>query len=237
MNIHVEKIRLGNRDVSVRQTMRPSALFSYLQEAATTHADELGIGRGRTLDQGLLWVLVRQRAEITRMPGYCENVVLETWPGLMKHMFYPRYYRIADTEGNPLVLASSLWAIIDSASRSLLLPAQSGITVPTEVTGNEISLPASLKKLTLAEHTEFTVPYSYIDLNGHMNNVKYLDLAEDLIPDTAAAHTLKAITIEYANEAKLSENIMISYGNEENIYYFSGDGDKHKFSLKLEYAD
>ena len=235
MNIHVERIKLGNRDVSLSRSMRPSALFSYLQEAATVHAEELDIGRDKTLDKGILWVLIRQKVEVVRMPEYCEEVILETWPGVMKHMFYPRYYRITDTEGNTLLSASSLWALIDSETRAMLMPAQSGICLSGELTGNEIALPGSIRKMTLTDSAEFTVPYSYVDINGHMNNVKYLDAAEDLIPDAASKRSIKSISVEYANEIKLAETINISYGNDENIYYFSGDGDKHKFSIALEY--
>ena len=48
--------------------LRISTMFEWFQEGSITHTEELGCGREKTLDKGLLWVVTLQRAEIARLP-------------------------------------------------------------------------------------------------------------------------------------------------------------------------
>ena len=50
--------------------LRISTMFEWFQEGSITHTEELGCGREKTLDKGLLWVVTLQRAEIGRLPLY-----------------------------------------------------------------------------------------------------------------------------------------------------------------------
>ena len=65
--IYTERLTLRSRDVDMFRRLRTSELFKLLQEASIRHTEQLGMGRDRTLDRGILWVLLMQRAEIVRM--------------------------------------------------------------------------------------------------------------------------------------------------------------------------
>ena len=97
-------------DTDANRTLRLSRLFTLLQEASIAHTTLLGMGRERTLDRGLLWIVTLQRAQILRLPVYDERIVLKSWPGKTMHLLFPRYYRIEDEQGHALVAASALWA-------------------------------------------------------------------------------------------------------------------------------
>ena len=79
--IDVETLKLRSRDVDMHRRLRTSELFKLLQEASIRHTEALGMGREKTLDKGILWVLLMQRADITRMPCYDETVVLKAGRG------------------------------------------------------------------------------------------------------------------------------------------------------------
>ena len=81
MNVYTTQLRLRNKDVNLHRVLRTSTLFELMQEASIRHTEELGMGRERTLDRGLLWMVTHQQAEITRMPEYDELITLESWPG------------------------------------------------------------------------------------------------------------------------------------------------------------
>ncbi len=83
------ELRLKNRDVDMYRRLRTSRLFELLQEAAIAHTEALGMGREKTLDRDLLWVVTLQRAEISRMPEYDETVRVESWPGETMHVLFP----------------------------------------------------------------------------------------------------------------------------------------------------
>ncbi len=73
MSVYERRFRLKSSDVDKDRRLRTSVLFSMLQEAAIAHTEELGMGREKTLDRGLLWIVTLQRAEIERMPLYDED--------------------------------------------------------------------------------------------------------------------------------------------------------------------
>ena len=271
MSVYERRFRLKSSDVDKDRRLRTSVLFSMLQEAAIAHTEELGMGREKTLDRGLLWIVTLQRAEIERMPLYDEDVVLRSWPGRTMHLLFPRYFSLETEAGEPLLRASSIWSLIDARTRAIVFPEKHGIEIEGVTTGAEIALPSAPRpvgangladgaapKIRTAERS-FTVPYSFVDLNGHMNNTKYFDLAEDMIFDlegksaadqpvtkaaaaadhpAAKAPAPKLICSEFSREVRLGETITISLSSDAGKHFILGtaaDG-KPCFKLRIETA-
>ena len=236
MEKFVIKRKLGGSDVDMHMRLRTSTMFSLMQQAASMHCDALDLGPEHTIGRGFLWVITRQKAEIISMPRYEDEIILETWPGNTKHVIFPRYYRFLDAEGNVLVNASSVWTLIDANTRTLATYDKHGISLEGLVTGEELTLPRTPQPIEFSRRHEFTVPYSYIDINGHMNNTRYFDLTEDIIDSPAAGDALKSIVVEYSNEARLGEKLDISVGQYGKKYYISGCTDKQIFKILLDYS-
>ena len=236
MSVFSTTLRLRNKDVELHRRLRTSTLFELMQEASIRHTEELGMGREMTLDRGLLWMVTLQRAEIARMPEYDEVITLESWPGDTMHLLFPRYYRVLDEKGNTLVSASALWALVDQETRRMVFPDRYGVVIEGEKTGNEIALPSPPLRAKEGAVSAFTVPYSYVDLNGHMNNTRYFDLAEDRIPAAAEGRPLRSIAVEYANEAKLGDELCVMVEQQDNVYRVSGDTEKKIFRMEFVYG-
>ena len=235
MSVYREEILLRSKDVDLYRRLRLSRLFELLQEASIRHTEQLGMGREKTLDKGLLWVVTMQRCEIARMPEYDERITLTSWPGAMMHVFFPRYYRIADAQDNTLLSASALWMLVDEKTRKMVFPDEWGVEIEGVTTGREIRLPSGLRKLACTQEAGFTVPFSYVDLNGHMNNTRYFDLAEDHIPAAAEGKRLRAVSTEYTAEARFRDALTLRWGAEDGRWYMEGLSDKPCFRLSMEY--
>ncbi|MBR1456759.1 MAG: hypothetical protein IJ594_06320 [Oscillospiraceae bacterium] len=238
MSVYREEIHLRARDVDLYRRLRTSELFRLLQEAAIRHTEQLGMGRDKTLDKGLLWVLTLQRCEIRRMPEYDEHVVLESWPGRSMHLLSPRYYAMTTAAGEELLKASAIWCLVDGASRKVVFPEKYGVVIDGVSTGGEIALPSAMRRAACTQEAAFTVPYSYVDLNGHMNNARYFDLAEDSIPAAAAGRRLRLVCTEYAAEARLGETLQVRWAAEQgelDEYYLEGGAEKTCFRMRLGY--
>ena len=236
MSVFSTTLRLRNKDVELHRRLRTSTLFEILQEASIRHTEELGMGREMTLDRGLLWMVTLQRAEFVRMPEYDELVTFESWPGDTMHLLFPRYYRVLDEKGNTLVSASALWALVDQETRRMVFPDRYGIVIEGEKAGNEIALPSPPLRAKEGTVSSFTVPYSYVDLNGHMNNTRYFDLAEDRIPAAAEGRFLRSISVEYANEARLGDELCVTVEQAGEVYRVSGDAEKKIFRMEFVYG-
>ena len=237
--VYEKPYQLKSSDVNRWQRLRTSVLMRWLQEAAIAHTEELGMGREKTLDRGLLWIVSLQKTEILRMPVYDEKVTVRSWPGRTMHVFFPRYYELITEQGETLVRASALWMLLDEKTRRFVFPESYGIVIDGVVTGNEIALPSSPKSLPFTEETPFSVPFSYVDLNGHMNNTRYYDLADDLLPFEKEGRLLKALGTEYLHEIREGQDIRLRWGLNENgsAAFLAGEADVPLFRLRLEYEE
>ena len=237
MSMYRQDFQVLSCDVDSARRLRLSTLFTKLQEAAIAHTIELGVTRERTLDQGLLWAVTQYHALFHRIPEYDEKVTLLSWPGKTMHLLFPRYYSLETGDGEPLVKASALWCLVDSQSRKVVFPERYGVEIQGVVTGEEIALPGPPKRLTCTEERLFRVPYSYVDLNGHMNNTRYFDLAEDCIPAAARGQRLCGIRTEYVSEARFDREYRIRWGGEGNTWFITGEGEHGVFRMGLEYEE
>ena len=238
MSIYKTDYTVLSSDTDANRRLRLSRLFTMLQEASIAHTTVLGMGREKTLDRGLLWIVTLQQAKIWRMPEYDERIRLKSWPGKMMHLLFPRYYRIEDETGNALVEASALWALMDEKTRRVVFPELFGVKIRGVHTGKEIPLPAAPKMPANAQESTFNVPYSFVDLNGHMNNTRYFDLAEDRMPKELHERHLVGIQTEYAKEAKEGDTILLKSEVTPDAYLLSGEQNGAKlFRLSLTYGD
>lgn len=238
MSIYRIEHTVLSSDTDANRRLRLSRLFTMLQEASIAHTTALGMGREKTLDRGLLWIVTLQQAKIARLPEYDETIRLRSWPGKMLHLLFPRHYRIEDQAGNALVEANALWALMDEQTRRVVFPERVGVKIRGVHTGKELPLPAVPRVPTAGETHAVTVPYSFVDLNGHMNNTRYFDLAEDSMPQTLRSKRIVSIRAEYSREACLGDTITLCGEAQGNTFLLSGDcAGQRVFKLNLDYSD
>lgn len=238
MGVFTKNYRVSISDADRLGRLRMSSLFRMLQEVATEHAAGLGLGTDETRERGVLWVVTAQRCRIHRMPAYQEELVVSTWPGVTTHAFFPRFYRLESPAGELLAEASALWVLMDSESRKMILPGKENFNLDGQtVTGTETGLPTPPRMGEFTGEGSFTVPRSYLDLNGHMNNVRYFDLCEDLLPQDLEEREPEEVVIKYGGEALLGEKMELKTGREGNAWFLSGDsGGRRVFRVRMEYG-
>lgn len=192
--------------------MKPSALLGVMQEMAGQQCTELHMSWEELAAKGMFWAIIRQHIQITRMPRAYETITIETWPGVTSRTAYPRSTIGYDESGNELFRSMSLWVLMDLNNRSMILPGKSGISVPGHVRGNELPLPKSLAPMHLSSSVVRQVGYTQLDRNGHMNNTRYLDWVQDLLPSAFHRdHPMKEFTISYLHEAREGDSITLGY--------------------------
>lgn len=226
-------------DVDMFRNMRHSVFLRWLQEASIAHTEALGAGRDKTLDKGALWVVARISVEIRRMPCYDETVTFRTWAGKTRHVLFPRYYEILDAEGNTAVRASAVWLLMDAKTRKMAFPDKYGVKVPDTVTGTELALPAGIQPQDAPVVYRHTARFQDVDINGHMNNSRYIDIVEDALGFRFMHdYELKAFEIGYEEEIRAGKRVALggAYGD-GNIYFEGKTGGRICFRLRAAYRD
>ena len=229
--------KILSSDTDMYRRLRISRLFTFLQEAAIAHTEELGAGKEVTLDRGLLWVITLQQAKIERLPVYNEKIRIRTVPGKLMHAFFPRYYQVTDSEEKTLITASALWTLIDAESRKMVTPKDAGVFVEGADPKWETFFPKSPARPNGGKTLTYTVPYSSIDLNGHMNNTRYFDLAEDLMEPGLRKGNITEIRTEYAGEARVGACITLKTQNDNDRFLLMGEDGKRLFRISMQYEN
>ena len=184
------------------QRLKPSVLLYLVQEVATDHAAMLGTDWNTLAGKNLFWAVIRHKIQITRLPESGETITLETWPMPTTRVAYPRATIAYDAEDKELFRTTALWVLMDTQTRTMVLPAKSGVGVPGILRELEADTPSSIVPKSLANTAQYTVGYSLLDRNGHMNNTRYLDWVDDLLPgDFHKTHPVRQISLCYLSEA------------------------------------
>ena len=192
--------------------MKPSMVLYLAQDIARSHCLELQVDYETLLKQRLFWAVTRHKMVISRLPRSGETIHLETWTMPTTRVAYPRSMVAYDAEGNELFRSISLWVLMDTETRAMVLPGKSGIAVAGTLRGNELAAPNSLQPGKDGIGTERTVTYSCLDRNGHMNNTRYLDWVDDLLPSSFhREHHAQEFVICYLSEAREGQTLRLNW--------------------------
>jgi len=191
-------------------------LCNYLQETASLHAEQLGFSKSNFAAQGAntSWVLTRLRVKMDRYPSREDTVEVETYPRSGRRITANRDF-ILRVGGERIGLATSEWMIIDLATRKI-------VSIPPYVyeLANDEEAPVlgveAFSKLRwscteAAGDLSFVARRGDIDVNGHVNNVHYIEWLVETLPDevgmvrdfeivfkseTLAGETVRAVSVE-----------------------------------------
>ena len=218
-------IRATHTDFHAR--LRPGALLEMMQEMAGAHAEKLGIGRQMLLDMNLVWVLTRLEVRMSRWPSFGETLTVETFPMPNRRWFFPRYFIFRDGEGNQIGCAGSLWVLLDINERRMvrpdpviaLIPDNSDLTAP-------LGLPATVEECAseavVAQHTPV---YTDLDMNGHVNNTRYLDWCCNALGiDTLRALELAEFSVNFNQEVLPGNDVRTELRRGGDCFSYSGFG-------------
>ncbi len=215
------------------------SLVREIIDAATEHANSLGFGYARLIEEGNAWVLSRLSIEMVRFPQVGENYSLTTWIESFNRHFSERNFEICTSGGEILGYARTIWVAINIATRR---PADLMAFTELEksVSGKVCPIPPQSKVRLPAEfeHSRnYNVVVSDIDSNRHLTTARYVELVVDCLPLEAYDHfTVHKFDISFMRECTFSEKLTIAHTFHDNclIAVISGEDGKISCTAKME---
>ena len=188
-------------------------LGNHLLNAADFHSTDRGFGMKYLMSIQRSWVLSRLAIEMDEMPEQYTHFTVETWVESAMRYFTNRNFRIAGLDGKVYGYGRSIWAMIDTTTRQPCdiytidngairqwivddkpCPIDKGSRVKM---GDEATLVRSIDTY-----------YNDVDINGHVNSVKYIEHVLDLWPiDFYRQHAIKRLEIAYVAEAHQGDTL------------------------------
>jgi acyl-ACP thioesterase len=202
-------VRFGAIDRS--DTITLDAALDFFQEAAISHAENLGVGREAMASSKQAWLLSRMSVEVSQRPKYGETVTVSTWPRGGEKLFALRDFDIRNEADRPVIQARSCWVIIDIEKRRPLRPQSIMDSLPQNE-GKDALLPVRTLAVGLEQRpslqriAERQALYSDVDYNGHVNNVSYIRWIEDTLdPSLLEKAARMRLDVNYLNEVLADE--------------------------------
>lgn len=229
--------KLDYQDVDFTGKMKITKLLDEL--AYVAHLNSLKYGFWTEDMMGKYgWIVVKQRIKFYQPITISDNYKLATYPGAYSRVkFYRNSYIEIDDQ---LVMEqTALWSLMDIGKRRITTPKRAGITMPEDTEKRILSEIDNHDLVGDFDHvSSMKVAYSHIDINRHLNNVKYVEWCLDSLDlDLFGAVAINEMNLQYLKESRYGETLHIYSCLTADKYRFKicgADSEDLRFSCVLE---
>ena len=177
---------------------------------------ELGMSDMYILENyNLVWIITDYNMKIERLPVFDEKITIETYAKSHNRLFCYRAFNIKDEAGNTIIEMVATFVLMDRDTRKVH-PVMSEITdaFDSELSKTMLRGPR-FKELEGGVEQEYRVRFYDLDMNGHVNNSKYLDWVFEVMgADFLTHHVPKKVNLKYVKEVLAGGLITSQYEQE-----------------------
>lgn len=213
-----EKFYVGYSDINKELKISNTALLKIFENMACIHGSMAGESIKTSKYR---WFLTAYHVKVLNRPDYETYITARTWSREIRGVSACREFEIYDENGKLCVIAESNWARINIETGKLdraspdVIAAYGGEKERTNFGS------AWIEKLKepddFAFEKEISPARMFIDVNDHMNNVCYLEVADMILPDDVYnAPESDEFEIMYRRAVKYGEEIICRYSDTEN---------------------
>ncbi|XVF09526.1 hypothetical protein REPUB_Repub07fG0101200 [Reevesia pubescens] len=244
-----QTVVIRSYEVGADKTATLESLLNLLQETALNHvwvSGLLGDGFGAThgmVRNSLIWVVTRMQLQVDQYPIWGEVLQLDTWVGASGKNGMRRDWLIrSHATGQIYARATSTWAMMNQQTRRLSkMPEEVRAEIsPWFIEKNAIQeeTPETIKKLDNTAkyiNSELTPKRTDLDMNHHVNNVKYVNWMLETIPEIfLEGYQLFSITLEYRRECGSSDTVKSLCQPDEDKVLQEGVQDNKNYKEQLQ---
>ena len=233
---YTETMIVRNADSDFRGGMKPGALLRCVEQISADHIRLFGMDDQFFKDRQAALLVGRQALRFLRVPRRAEELTLTTIAERAKRGTLKRITVLSDAAGQEVARVDSRWITVDTAKGCIVREPnwmKEGICnddIPDE-------LPRQVhraKDLTFAG--TWKAHYSLCDINGHLNNACYLDIACDALPPKVLEQgPVVFASVKYNREVPKGESMEVFYAPSGDGWYLVGRREGHNaFECYLE---
>lgn len=190
----------------------PTTILTLLEETASDHCCSINHSLYDLVKQNIGWVLLSGVMQIDRYPKHKENIKIITWLSSYSTVKGIRENIIYDERGNIIGRAKGLWVFFDIQKRR---PIQIFDDIKEKWSFNNkecisYDIIKKIKAIDSASYMkEFFVNRFDIDMNEHVNNIRYLQWVMESIPDEIIDnYYLHSIDGRFISEAQYGDTVL-----------------------------
>ncbi|WOK96903.1 palmitoyl-acyl carrier protein thioesterase, chloroplastic [Canna indica] len=211
-----QNFSIRSYEIGADRTASIETLMNHLQETALNHvrvAGLMGDGFGSTPEmskRNLIWVVTKMQVLVDHYPSWEDIVQVDTWVAAAGKNGMRRDWHVRDSRtGQTILRASSVWVMMNKNTRRLSkMPEEVRAEIGPHFFEDTPIVEEDSRKLPKLEADTadyvrggLTPRWADLDVNQHVNNVKYIGWILESAPiSILESHKLAAMTLEYRRE-------------------------------------
>ena len=231
--------RIGLEDCGKDNEATNKAILTILEDIAGLHSATVGLGLNEINETGYAWVVLKWQVQIIKRPRYNDELNVYTWSTSVDKLFAERDFKVIDTNGETVIIATSRWIYMDIYKRR-------PVRITTEIMDRYESEPErrvfseEITKNDIPD-TEYTeIPYNIlrrdVDYLGHLHNISYLDAAYEIMPEEYFnGPQFNYISIDYRKELLKNDKVKAHFYRIDNGCIISLNTEKINSVITLKY--
>ena len=219
-----QQFKMGIKDIGNNNFIKNRAILEMLENIGAYHSDLAGYGAGDIEKTHVAWILAGWKLNVIKRPKYGQTINIKTWGRDMSRAITYRDFEVFNEQDKLCAIATSKWVLVNTKTGKLTRiteeiankykPEEKSVQPEKEL--EKIEIPENIK---YTNKIEYTVNRKDIDINGHMHNLYYLDLAYEALPkDVYEKRPYDSVQIQYKKEIKYGEKLICKYANVDNAY-------------------
>ena len=215
-------------------------MLMQFQNACSLQIEKLNIGEEFKRINSVFYVLCRLKGYFLHKIQPGKSYTLVTYPMQASTLQMYRYMYLLDEEKKPVFYLITLWVLIDQNTRRLK---------PTKVFQNKLReslpdidevTPISDERLVVIDYSEeelkealhYQVSEDDLDTNGHMNNTKYMKVAQMV----EKRDDFKSFEINFEKECFLTEKLTVYKKEEQSSSIIIGKKENETLSFVVKFT-
>lgn len=209
------KSRIRFSEVNSELSATLPSILSYFQDCSIFHAESIGSGIEYSKKRGFAWILSSWLVDVSRYPKLEEKVTVSTWAHGYRGFYGYRNFKMEDETGEILACANTNWIFTDLRTGHPTRIFQEVIDAYRQEP--PLDMEDAPRKIPIPGNgtpgDPIPVRKYFIDSNLHVNNEKYILIAEEFLPAGFRTRQLRA---EYKRAAVFGDTLYPVVSPEED---------------------
>lgn len=229
-NSFTETFTVTDNECDIVARMTPGAILRRVQQISTNQCNACGVTAKVYEETNTAFLLAKLQMDFEKPIMSEQTITITTTPFAPVRAVYPRITQLFNEQGELLVTIHTRWVLVNRTTHRILRQPIAEITLPF-VTATDNLTDVRIEKtqeVTLID--SLRAGYSRCDVNKHLNNTYYADIACDCIPSALLLqNAIKSMTIAFHNEIPLDACFTVHTGNVDNhLFYVLGTANEQK---------
>ncbi len=218
------KFLVGLSDINPLKELTNTFLLRILEDVGSMHSEIAGYGITDMKKTRRSWILLSWKVKVIKRPLVNDTLNVKTWSWSIDKFYAYRDFEVKNQYDEIVAIATSKWIFMDIDKRKI-------VKVGEEVNEKyqlepdfrvfkEYNYEKLVSPQDYINKTNFKITRNLIDVNKHLHNIYYLDIAKEALPEEIAfSNELNDFEIMYKKEIKLGETVKAMYSKDSDYHY------------------